>query len=125
MKKDIKKNEIVLKQDRICGSDFWVIPMPFSVDEFQGNAVRQEFIISYTFPVNDKENDSVSFFDWFHIIDDNKNFFDVRWDYDKHTVTVFFEMRKITQAEDLIKAMINVGIIAEPKPSVKEEKDTD
>ena len=100
-------------------------PNAFSVDEFQGNAVRQEFILSYTFPVNDEENAKVDFFSWYHIIDDNENLYDSKWDYDTHTVTIFFSMKKIGAVEELIVAMIKVGIIDEPKPLVVADKDTD
>ena len=123
MSKD-KKNEIVLKQDRVCGEDFFIIHVPFSLDDFKGNASKRVFLVSYTFPVNDEENDKVNFFDWFHIIDANKHFYDMRWDYDNHTVSIYFSMENIEKAEELILSMIRVGIIGEPMRTVEVEEDS-
>ena len=112
------KNQIVLDQKKVMGTEFNILPLPFKVDNFTGNASERTVLLSYTLPINK----DLSYFSALDVVAEHKKVFDHDWDYDNKTVTIFFAMDKISSVESHILNLISIGVVVD-LPKVEEDQD--
>ena len=112
------KNQIVLDQKKVMGTEFNILPLPFKVDNFTGNASERTVLLSYTLPLNK----DLSYFAACDVVAEHKRIFDHDWDYDNKTVTIFFSMDKISNVESHILNLISIGVVVD-LPKVEEDQD--
>jgi len=112
------KNQIVLDQKKVMGTEFNILPLPFKVDNFTGNASERTVLLSYTLPISK----DLSYFAACDVVAEHKRIFDHDWDYDNKTVTIFFSMDKISNVESHILNLISIGVVVD-LPKVEEDQD--
>ena len=100
------------------GTEFNILPLPFKVDNFTGNASERTVLLSYTLPINK----DLSYFAACDVVAEHKRIFDHDWDYDNKTVTIFFAMDKISNVESHILNLISIGVVVD-LPKVEEDQD--
>ena len=72
------KNQITLDQKKVMGEEFNILPLPFKVDNFTGNAKENNILLSYTLPISK----DLSYFAACDVVAEHKRIFDHDWDYD-------------------------------------------
>ena len=112
------KNQIVLDQKKVMGTEFNILPLPFKVDNFTGNAKENNILLSYTLPISK----DLSYFAACDVVAEHKRIFDHDWDYDNKTVTIFFALDKISNVESHILNLISIGVVVD-LPKVEEDQD--
>ena len=115
------KNQIVLDQKKVMGTEFNILPLPFKVDNFTGNASERTVLLSYTLPINK----DLSYFAACDVAAEHKKIFDHAWDYDNKTVTIFFAMDKISSVESHILNLISIGVDVEHNDLVEDQEMND